>query len=107
MKTFIYSLLCCLAVYSTTSFTAISQPGSLDLTFYGDGKTTTGFMLPAVGHREVRGYSVAIQKSDGKIVVAGSFTNWEMAGNTDFAVVRYNPTGTLDNTFDLDGKIIT
>lgn len=28
-------------------------------------------------------------------------------GNFDFAVVRYNANGSLDNTFDTDGKVTT
>src|SRR5438034_1358760 len=47
------------------------------------------------------GNSVAAQR-DGKIVVAGnSFID---ANNNDFAVVRYNPNGTLDPSFNETGK---
>ena len=47
--------------------------------------------------------SVAIQ-SDGKIVVAGYSDN---GSNDDFALVRYNTDGSLDTTFDSDGKVTT
>ncbi|HEX3532021.1 MAG TPA: hypothetical protein VH988_33600 [Thermoanaerobaculia bacterium] len=43
-------------------------------------------------------------QSDGKILAAG------MTGSPashDFALVRYNPNGTLDNTFGTGGKVIT
>ncbi len=73
-------------------------PGSLDLTFDTDGKVTT-----AIGTSNDEGRSVAIQ-SDGKIVVAGQSYN---GTNYDFAVVRYNANGSLDNTFDTDGKVTT
>jgi uncharacterized delta-60 repeat protein len=43
-------------------------------------------------------------QSDGKIVVAG-FSN--IAGNNDFLVVRYNPDGTLDTSFNGTGKVTT
>jgi uncharacterized delta-60 repeat protein len=69
--------------------------GTLDSTFGGDGKVTTNFTSVldwAAG--------VAIQ-TDGKIVAAGS------AGDGKFAVVRYNPNGTLDTTFSGDGKVTT
>ena len=73
-----------------------AAPGDLDTTFDGDGKVTTNF---TAGDDVARG--VAIQ-SDGKIVTAGS------AGNTpDFALARYNTDGSLDITFDGDGKVTT
>ena len=68
--------------------------GSLDMTFDDDGKVTTnipGLFLVA--------NTLSIQ-TDGKIVVAGR-------GNGDFAVLRYNPNGLLDTSFDGDGIVIT
>ena len=47
--------------------------------------------------------SVAIQ-SDGKIVAAGYSDN---GSNWDFALVRYNTDGSLDTSFDGDGKVTT
>lgn len=54
---------------------------------------------------------VAIQKVEGvdKIVVVG-YAKFNAGGgsfNDDFAVVRYNTDGSLDTTFDTDGKVIT
>ena len=72
--------------------------GSLDTTFDGDGKVTT-----AIGTAEIDAYAVAIQ-ADGKIVVAGDAYN---GSDNDFAVVRYNADGSLDTTFDGDGKVTT
>lgn len=72
--------------------------GTLDNTFDGDGKLTT-----AIGTSNSLAYAIAIQ-SDGKIVVAGSASN---GANDDFAVARYNTDGSLDNTFDGDGKLTT
>lgn len=71
--------------------------GSLDSSFSGDGKVTTDF---AGGNDSAR--DVAIQ-SDGKIVLAGRAD----VGSAVFALVRYNPDGTLDNTFSGDGKVTT
>ena len=68
--------------------------GSLDNTFSGDGKQTTSL----VGSNFAM--SVALQ-SDGKIVVGG-YTN-VYTGGIDFSIARYNPDGTLDNTFSEDG----
>jgi uncharacterized delta-60 repeat protein len=73
--------------------------GSLDTSFDTDGIVTT-----AVGTSVDMAYSVAIQ-GDGKIVVAG---NSLIFGNDyDFSVVRYNSNGSLDTSFDTDGKTIT
>ena len=67
-----------------------AQDGSLDLSFDSDGKVTTDF-----GDFDY-GNSTAIQ-NDGKIVVVGS------SGDI-FAIARYNTNGSLDTTFDGDGK---
>ncbi|MCD4789366.1 MAG: T9SS type A sorting domain-containing protein [Bacteroidales bacterium] len=80
---------------------SIAQPGSLDETFDGDGKLTLNF-----GVIENIGYAVAIQE-DGKIVVAGYSYNPSGPNSFDFALVRLNPDGTLDNSFDMDGKVTT
>jgi uncharacterized delta-60 repeat protein len=72
--------------------------GSLDTTFSGDGIVTT-----AIGSGTENAWSVKLQ-SDGKIVVAGYSHN---GSNFDFAVVRYNTDGSLDTTFDTDGKVTT
>jgi uncharacterized delta-60 repeat protein len=71
--------------------------GSLDTDFANNGKAIT-----AVGNSTDYAYSIAIQ-ADGKIVVAG----YSYSGsNADFAIVRYNSSGTLDTGFDVDGKVI-
>ena len=72
--------------------------GSLDTTFSGDGKQTT-----ALGSARDESFSIVLQ-SDGKIVAAGYSDN---GSNYDFAVVRYNIDGSLDTTFDIDGKQTT
>lgn len=78
-----------------------AQPGTLDNTFGTGGKVTT-----SIGSYEDNGRSVAIQ-ADGKIVVAGSSSVSSMGNNFDFALVRYNSTGTLDSTFGTGGKVTT
>jgi uncharacterized delta-60 repeat protein len=71
--------------------------GSLDISFNG-----TGIVVTSVGGSRDGAFSLAIQ-TDGKIVVAGtSFHN----PNSDIAIVRYNPNGSLDTTFGGIGKII-
>lgn len=70
--------------------------GSLDTTFDGDG-----IALTPVGIALDQATSVALQ-ADGKIVAAG-FT-FNVVAN-DFALVRYNTNGSLDTSFDGDGKV--
>lgn len=71
--------------------------GTPDSTFDADGIAVTDF-----GDWD-EATSVAIQ-ADGKIVVAGTAFN----GSTfEFAVVRYNANGTLDNSFGTAGKLTT
>ena len=72
--------------------------GSLDTSFDSDGKVTTD-----INGGLDDGQSVAIQ-SDGKIVVAGM---GRVGLNENFAVVRYNTDGSLDTTFNTDGKATT
>ncbi|MDX3539480.1 calcium-binding protein [Streptomyces sp. MB09-01] len=74
--------------------------GSLDTTFGDGGKVSTDI---AGGSDTANG--VALQ-ADGKIVVVGTSENLE-GGVAWFTVVRYNPDGTLDTTFDGDGKAVT
>lgn len=72
--------------------------GSLDITFDTDGKVTT-----AMGSSNISQISAALQ-TDGKIVLAGNSSN---GSNYDFGLLRYNTDGSLDTSFDIDGKVIT
>jgi len=72
-----------------------NSDGSLDMAFDGDGIVFTDISSNSTDVAN----SVAIQQ-DGKIVVAGT-TN--IGTNYDLAVVRYNPDGSKDNSFDSDG----
>jgi len=76
----------------------LTTNGSLDTSFDADGKV----VIP-VGDFEDRSYAMAIQ-TDGKIIIGGS-----ALGNiiTDFALIRLNTNGSLDTSFDADGKVIT
>jgi uncharacterized delta-60 repeat protein len=77
---------------------AWAADGDLDTSFGTGGKVTT-----AIGSADDTAYSVVLQ-SDGKIIAVGQSTN---GANTDFAVVRYNADGSLDTSFDTDGKVTT
>ncbi|MFI5381955.1 MAG: delta-60 repeat domain-containing protein, partial [Tepidisphaerales bacterium] len=66
--------------------------GTLDTTFNSTGKVT----VDIGSYTADEAYAMAVQ-SDGKIVVAGT-------SNGDFAVIRLNTDGSLDTTFDGNGK---
>ncbi|MCC6330044.1 MAG: carboxypeptidase regulatory-like domain-containing protein [Acidobacteria bacterium] len=72
--------------------------GSLDTTFGQNGRVTT-----PMGNYSSNAFSVAIQ-TDGRIVAAGYSNN---GSNLDLAIARYDPDGSLDATFDSDGKVTT
>lgn len=72
--------------------------GSLDTTFDSDGKVTTDF-----GSND--SLSAIVIQPDGRIVAAG--IGGTSLGERSFALARYNPDGSLDNTFDGDGKVLT
>ena len=72
--------------------------GALDTSFNSTGKLTT-----AIGSFGDFAVALAIQP-DGKIIAAGNSHN---GSNSDFALVRYNSDGSLDTSFDTDGKLIT
>ncbi|MCP9496217.1 MAG: hypothetical protein MSG64_17370 [Pyrinomonadaceae bacterium MAG19_C2-C3] len=76
--------------------------GSLDTSFGTSGKVKTKF----TGNGSSSAQSVALQ-SDGKVVVAGSSSISDRSGELGFAVVRYNANGTLDDSFDSDGRLTT
>jgi uncharacterized delta-60 repeat protein len=72
--------------------------GILDSTFDGDGMIFTDFNT-----NDDYGRSLVIQP-DGKIIVAGYCFN---VTDIDIAVARYLSDGSLDTTFNNDGKVIT
>jgi uncharacterized delta-60 repeat protein len=89
----------------TISAQAQQNPGILDSTFNGNGK-----IVANLGNPDNIAGAIAVQ-SDGKIVVAGLTgaidSESETPGSSDFVVLRYNTDGTLDNSFDGDGKVVT
>lgn len=78
---------------------SFAQPGSIDQTF-----GTDGILVNDLGNFGDQVNDIIIQ-NDEKIVLGGyaqsSFTA------SDFALIRYNVDGSLDNTFGTDGIVIT
>jgi uncharacterized delta-60 repeat protein len=72
--------------------------GFLDPTF-GKG----GMVVTAIGTGDDKIFDMVIQL-DGKLVVGGSSFNGQ---SDDFALVRYNPDGSLDKSFGKGGIVVT
>ncbi len=83
------------------AITRYNPDGSPDTSFGTGGRVITPV---GAGSSHDDAYGVAV-RADGKIVAAG-FTDNEHT-NIDFAAVRLNANGSLDATFDGDGKVIT
>ncbi|MDI6766387.1 MAG: T9SS type A sorting domain-containing protein [Bacteroidota bacterium] len=76
--------------YSDFGLARYNPDGSLDTTFGTGGKVTTDF-----GEYD---FANCVIINSGNIIVGGdSFGNWALA--------RYNPDGSLDNTFGTGGKV--
>jgi uncharacterized delta-60 repeat protein len=88
-----------LGVSGTVFYVArFTSTGALDTTFNSTGVATIDFAQP-----NQSGCKIALQ-SDGKIVLAGTVIPTGTSG--DIAVARLNNDGSLDTTFDSDGKAI-
>lgn len=89
------AVLTVMAVFAT----AVSAArGDLDSTFGSRGRAITDF-----GGSE--GASAVVRQSDGRIVAAGD--RFDPGPSDDFVLARYTARGTLDPTFDGDGKVST
>ncbi|MEU8436100.1 calcium-binding protein [Streptomyces sp. NPDC029216] len=75
--------------------------GSPDPSLDGDGKVTTSFAGGAA-----TAYDVTLQ-SDDKIVISGRSGYNYPSNASDFTLARYQPNGSLDTSFDTDGKVTT
>ena len=76
--------------------------GELDITFGG-----AGFVTTPIGEKDERANSAVIEPAgmaDGKIIAAGTSYN---GTDFDFALVRYNSDGELDNDFGTGGIVTT
>lgn len=78
-----------------------NKDGSLDSNFGINGKIISSF-----GLYDDKATSVTIQ-ADGKIIVGGYFNVNKGFANYDYAIARYHMGGTLDSTFNFDGKVTT
>lgn len=88
------------------SLARFNADGMLDAAFGDNGTVYTKI---GTGDSDGEGRAVALQ-SDGKIVVVGRLFDANNTGGNEslyyFAAARYNPDGSLDNSFDGDGITI-
>lgn len=83
------------------SFLLDAQDGSFDASFDSDG-----IVITDIGTDKDNLTDILIQQ-DGKIVAVGSTNIPGPFSQSEICIVRYNPDGTLDTSFDTDGKVIT
>ncbi|MEZ6119717.1 MAG: FG-GAP-like repeat-containing protein [Pirellulaceae bacterium] len=81
--------------------TRLNADGTLDTSF-----GTGGHVILAFDSDNDQARDVWIQ-SDGKILVGGYSFMWDGNFTNDFTLVRLNTDGTLDTSFDGDGKLTT
>jgi uncharacterized delta-60 repeat protein/uncharacterized repeat protein (TIGR01451 family) len=87
-----------MVLLTLSSVPAWAGPGDPDLTFGGgDGIVQTAFAVSSSAS------DLKIQ-DDGKIIVVGEADN---GTDTDFAVIRYNADGSLDDSFGTGGIVLT
>ncbi|HEY3498530.1 MAG TPA: delta-60 repeat domain-containing protein, partial [Polyangiaceae bacterium] len=75
--------------------------GSLDSSFGDGGKASVSLSDDTDG-----AYALLLQK-DGKIVAAGAANQGSGTTGVDFALVRWNADGSLDESFGEDGSVVT
>jgi uncharacterized delta-60 repeat protein len=92
-----------MSLNSVSGFLLVSYniDGTLDNAFGTHGGVTT----PFPGNIMARALAVALQKN-GDIVAVGQ-TAFTDTGPSDFALVRYNPNGSVDTTFGNSGFVST
>jgi uncharacterized delta-60 repeat protein len=92
-----------MSLNSVSGFLLLSYKidGTLDNAFGIHGGVTT----PFPGNSLARAFAVALQRN-GDIVAVGQTARTD-TGPSDFALVRYNPDGTVDTTFGNSGFVST
>jgi uncharacterized delta-60 repeat protein len=90
-----------LAALSLTMPTAAGAvAGDIDTSFSGDGRQLTSF---SNGEADDVAYD-AVVDGNGRIVVVGESDQSAQNRGLDFAIARYNPDGTYDDSFSGDGR---
>jgi uncharacterized delta-60 repeat protein len=88
------------AGFNDIGIARLNPDGTLDGTFGAGGMVITDFNGNEDGAR------VVVVLPDGKILVGGH-RRTNASNSMNFALVRYNANGSLDTSFDGDGKVVT
>jgi uncharacterized delta-60 repeat protein len=88
----------------TNALARYNADGALDATFNGDGNGD-GIILASFDLRRGEQIQGIVLQPDGKIVGTGVVNSPN--GTSDLGVVRLNPDGSPDTSFDGDGKILS
>ena len=77
--------------------------------YNSDGSLDNSFGSSGIVTQSINDFvaATALLQSDGKIVVASSMTDNTTIGFADFALARFNPNGTIDNSFGNGGVVST
>ena len=86
-------------IFEELALARYDYTGTIDNTF-----GTNGFYISSVGNTNDVANSIAVQKFDDKLVVAGSSDN---GSTSSFTLLRYNSNGTLDRFFGTNGIVST
>ena len=96
-KNIVLTIVLSVCVYTTI----FAQAGAIDSTFANAGK----FFHNNNENYIANVYSMVVQ-SDGKILMAGDGHSYSYGnGTSDFAIIRLNRNGSMDNTFGDNGEV--
>ncbi len=89
------------ASFADFAVARLQRDGSLDPSFGGAGGVTYDIILQGTGQDQA---NAVVVQPDGAILVAGQ--SIAPSGNSDFAIIRINPDGTLDSSFGTKGQVL-
>ncbi|MBI2723023.1 MAG: T9SS type A sorting domain-containing protein [Bacteroidetes bacterium] len=84
--------------FSNFALARVNTNGTLDTSFGVNGKITYGIT------QTISGASSVLIQPDGKIIASGASS---VNATFDFCIRRYNSDGSADNTFGVQGKVMT
>ncbi|MBI5932063.1 MAG: hypothetical protein HY867_00030 [Chloroflexi bacterium] len=87
---------CCYSAYALARY---NSNGSLDTSFDGDGKVEIG-----IGWLDFP--QAMVIQPDHKIIVMGTSDTEPMFGEDYISLARFNSNGSLDTSFDSDGRVV-
>lgn len=96
--TFLKQTLYILLFFVSSNF--FGQDGNLDISFGNNGIVKTDI------NNMIQAFNQLVIQNDGKIIVLGESSTGTTAGRETF-LLRYNPDGSVDSTFGINGMVTT